>query len=176
LDVKSVSPLRNSLDKLLPLLILFALVLPVWGQETVTVLQVIDGETIKIEYHGARELIRLIGIDAPPNRANRKALREAEKNGEDVRTVIARGREAASYVKTLAGIGETIRMEFGVEARNRRGRLLGYVYLSNGSMLNEEIVRGGYAAVSTFPPNLKYQERFLAAYEEARKNRRGLWR
>ena len=172
--MKGVSPLRNSLDKLLPLLILFALVLPVWGQETATVLQVIDGETIKIEYHGARELIRLIGIDAPPNRANRKALREAEKNGEDVRTVIARGREAASYVKTLVGIGETIRMEFGVEERNRRGRLLGYVYLSNGSMLNEEIVRGGYAAVSTFPPDLKYQERFLRAYGEARESGKGL--
>ena len=67
-------------------------------------------------------------------------------------------------------------MEFAVEARNRRGRLLGYVYLSNGSMLNEEIVRGGYDPVSTFPPNLKYLERVLAAYEEARKNRRGLWR
>ncbi len=63
-----------------------------------------------------------------------------------------------------------------VEVRNRRGRLLGYVYLFNGSMLNEEIVKGGYAGVSTFPPNLKYQERFLAANEEARKNRRGLWR
>ena len=69
--MKGVSPLRNSLDKLLPLLILFALVLPVCGQETATVLQVIDGETIKIEYHGAREIIRLIGIDAPPNRASR---------------------------------------------------------------------------------------------------------
>ena len=97
------------------------MVLPLWGRETATVLQVIDGETIKIEYHDARELIRLIGTDVPPNRANRKALREAERKGEDVRTVIAKGREAVSYVKTLVGIGETIRMEFGVEARNRRG-------------------------------------------------------
>jgi len=79
-------------------------------------------------------------VDAPPNRGNRKALREAKRNGEDVRNVIARGREATSYVKALVGIGATIRIEFDVEPRNKRGMLQGYVYLSNGSMLNEEIV------------------------------------
>ena len=174
--MRPAKSLGKCLIKLLPSLVLLALVLPVCAEETATVLQTIDGETLKIEYRGARELIRLLGVDAPPNSGNRKALREAERNGEDVRNVIARGREATSYVKTLVGIGATIRIEFDVEPRNKRGRLQGYVYLSNGSMLNEEIVKGGYAAVSPFPPDLKYRDRFLAAYEEARKNRRGLWR
>jgi micrococcal nuclease len=43
-------------------------------------------------------------------------------------------------------------------------------------MLNEEIVKAGYANLMTVPPNVKYQEGFLKAYREARENRKGLWR
>jgi micrococcal nuclease len=43
-------------------------------------------------------------------------------------------------------------------------------------MLNEEIVKAGYANVMTIPPNVKYQDRFLKYYQEARKRKRGLWR
>ncbi len=40
--------------------------------------------------------------------------------------------------------------------------------LSNGKMLNEEIIKSGYANVMTIPPNVKYKDRFLKAYQEAR--------
>ncbi len=63
-----------------------------------------------------------------------------------------------------------------VEKRDKYGRLLGYVYLSNGKMLNEEVVKAGYGSLMTHPPNVKYQERFLKAYREARENNRGLWK
>ena len=43
-------------------------------------------------------------------------------------------------------------------------------------MLNVEIVEAGYANVMNYPPNVKYQERFLKAYREARENKRGLWK
>ncbi len=59
--------------------------------------------------------------------------------------------------------------------RDRYGRLLGYVFLSNGKMLNEEIVKAGYAIVMTIPPNVKHQDRFLRAYKQARERKRGLW-
>ena len=42
-------------------------------------------------------------------------------------------------------------------------------------MLNEEIVKAGYANVMTIPPNVKYQDRFLKAYRGARERKRGLW-
>ncbi len=48
----------------------------------------------------------------------------------------------------------------------------GYVYLSNGKMLNEEIIKAGYANVMTIPPNVKYQDRFLRAYKQARERKR----
>ena len=55
-------------------------------------------------------------------------------------------------------------------------RLLGYVYLENGRMLNEEIIKAGYASPMTIPPNVKYQDRFLKLYREAREAKKGLSR
>jgi micrococcal nuclease len=43
-------------------------------------------------------------------------------------------------------------------------------------MLNEEIVKAGYASLLTYPPNVKYQSVFLKAYREAREKKRGLWK
>ncbi len=54
--------------------------------------------------------------------------------------------------------------------------LLGYVYLYGGKMLGEEIVKVGYANLMTHPPNVKYQERFLKAHQEAKDKGKGLWR
>jgi micrococcal nuclease len=85
------------------------------------------------------------------------------------------GKRATEYVENLVKPGDLITIEFDVEQRDRYDRLLGYVYLSNGKMLNGEIVKAGYANVMTIPPNVKYQDRFLKAYQEARARKRGLW-
>lgn len=86
------------------------------------------------------------------------------------------GKEAANYTRNLVKPGDIVKIEFDVRPRDQYGRLLGYAYLSNGKMLNEELVKAGYANVMTYPPNVKYQERFLKAYREARENKRGLWK
>ncbi len=85
------------------------------------------------------------------------------------------GKRATESVESLVKTGDLITIEFDVEQRDRYGRLLGYVYLSNGKMLNEEIVKAGYANVMTIPPNVKYQDKFLRAYKEAMERKRGLW-
>lgn len=82
----------------------------------------------------------------------------------------------AKFTATLVKPGDEIKIEFDVRPWDQYGRLLGYVYLSNGKMLNEEIVKAGYANVMTYPPNVKYQELFLKAYREARKYKRGFWK
>jgi micrococcal nuclease len=62
-----------------------------------------------------------------------------------------------------------------VSETDRFGRLLRYVYLESGEMVNELLVRDGYAQVSTFPPDVKYQDRFLAAQQQAVASGAGLW-
>jgi endonuclease YncB( thermonuclease family) len=44
-----------------------------------------------------------------------------------------------------------------------------------GKCSNEEIVRAGYASLLTDPPKVKYEQRFLKAYREARESKKGLW-
>ncbi len=85
------------------------------------------------------------------------------------------GKRATEYVKSLVKTGDLITIEFDVQQRDRYDRLLGYVYLSNGKMLNEEIVKAGYANVMTIPPNVKYKNKFLVAYKQARERKKGLW-
>jgi micrococcal nuclease len=70
------------------------------------------------------------------------------------------GKKATRYVKGLVKPGDLITIELDVQERDRYGRILGYVYLSNGKMLNEEIVKAGYAMIMTIPPNVKYKDRF----------------
>ena len=145
------------------------------AQQTTTVTRIVDGDTLKVFYLEGEESIRLIGIDTPESRVNKKTKKDAKRSGQDVETIIAMGKRATEYVESLVKPGGLITIEFDVQERDRYKRLLGYVYLPNGNMLNEEIVKAGYASVMTIPPNVKYKDRFLIAYQEARERKVGLW-
>lgn len=86
------------------------------------------------------------------------------------------GKQATEFVRTVIKPGDKVTIEFDVEKRDKYGRLLAYVYLADGTMLNEEIVKAGYANLLTYPPNVRYRERLAKAYREAVHNRKGLWK
>ena len=146
-----------------------------WDRETDTVVQIVDGDTLTVQHNGRAEKIRLIGIDAPESSINNKTKKDAARGNGDIVTITKMGKEAARFVRTIVKPGDPIVIEFDKQTRDKYGRLLGYVYLSSGKMLNEEIVKAGYANLLTYPPNVKYQDRFFKAYREARENSRGLW-
>ena len=120
--------------------------------------RVVDGDTFVLI---GGERVRLIGIDTPESVHPEKPVEPF-------------GREASAYLKKLVE-GKGVRLEFDVQDRDRYGRLLAYVYLGDGTFVNAEIVRNGYAAVLTVPPNVTHAEEFLALQREAREGRRGLW-
>ena len=146
------------------------------AQDFATVIRVIDGDTLKINYQDKEQSIRLIGIDTPESKANKKANKDAMRSGQDIATITAMGKQATAFVKKLVKAGDTVTLEFDVQKYDKYNRLLGYVYLPDGRMLNEEIIKNGYASVMTIPPNVKYQVKFVNAYRNARENGRGLWR
>ena len=148
---------------------------PLNAQQKTTVTRIIDGDIIQALYGGVEKRIRLIGIDAPESRIDRKAMKDANMSEHDIKTIVEMGKKAKAYVNGLIKRGDLITIEFDVQERDKYGRLLGYVYLSNGKMLNEEIVKAGYANVMTIPPNVKYKDRFIGAYQEAEEDKRGLW-
>ncbi len=141
-----------------------------------TVVRVVDGDTFHCRLSSGEEVkVRLIGVDTPESSDNPKARRDAERSGQSLEEIIKMGRASAEFTKRVLPKGETVYLEFDVQKTDRYGRLLAYVWLRDGRMLNELIVREGYAMVYTIPPNVKYQERFLEAQRYARENRKGLW-
>ncbi len=144
------------------------------NQFTTKIISIIDGDNLKIDYKGQKESLRLIGIDTPESKDNKKAKWDAKKSGKDIETIIEMGKIAMEYVEGLVKADDNIKIEFDIQERDKYGRLLGYVYLANGKMLNEEIIKAGYANVITVPPNVKYKDRFLKAYQEAREGKKGL--
>ena len=52
------------------------------------------------------------------------------------------------------------------------------VYKNNSwhVFLNATIIKAGYATPMTIPPSVKYADLFKELYEEAREQKRGLWK
>jgi micrococcal nuclease len=126
---------------------------------TATVTKVVDGDTIEISpsFEGL-STVRLIGVDTPETHGGAQPY----------------GSEASEFTRQQLE-GEEVSLELDVEKVDPYGRLLAYVYLPNGEMFNETLLEEGYAQVATFPPNVKYTDRFLEAQSEARAANRGLW-
>ena len=143
-----------------------------YSYDNILVTRVIDGDTIELE---SRERVRLIGMDTPEAWPGPKLERDRKRLKKDREAIIASGRIAAKFTKSLVE-GKRVKLEFDVEKKDRYGRLLAYVYLPDGRMLNAELVKEGYAHVYTFPPNVKYVNMFLELQREARENKRGLWK
>ncbi len=130
------------------------------ARSTVLVSRVIDGDTIEVQRNGTTEDIRLIGIDTP------ETVHPTEPVG-------CYGPAASDFTKRSLE-GKMVRLEFDVEHTDQYGRTLAYVF-TDGDLFNETLVAEGYAQVSTYPPNVKYVDRFLASQRAARSGNRGLW-
>ena len=139
------------------------------------VLKIIDGDTLVVRLVGHKERLRLIGIDCPESTVNEKTRQDSAKTGADIRQITAMGRQATKFVRSLVGAGDFVGLEFDAQQRDKYGRLLAYVYLPDGRMLNEVIAQEGYAHLLTYPPNVRYTERFRVAVQEALEHKRGLW-
>jgi micrococcal nuclease len=139
------------------------------------VTRVIDGDTLEVITSGNTKKVRLIGVDTPESAYNNRTTIQAKEANKSQKEIVALGKAAKRYVQRLVPVGTVIQMEYGTQGNDKYGRLLCYVYLPNGKMLNEEIIKNGYAVPLTIPPNVKYKSKFLSAYRSARKNKKGLW-
>ena len=82
--------------------------------------------------------------------------------------------EATAFTTTFLK-GKKVYVEYDVQRTDKWGRHLVYVYREDGLMLNEEILKSGWAEVATYPPNVKYVERFRAASKLARAQQNGMF-
>jgi micrococcal nuclease len=127
------------------------------------VVKVLDGDTLDIALGRRTERVRLLGIDTP----------ESVKPDTPVECF---AKEASSRLHALLPDGTAVRLVRDAEERDRFGRLLAYVYrLPDGVFVNLDLVRGGYARVLTFRPNVAHASELERAARDARRSARGLW-
>jgi len=124
------------------------------------VVNVVDGDTIKIDFNGEIKTVRFIGIDTP----------EVNHPSEPVQCY---GVEASLKTKEILE-GKEVRLEQDVSETDRYGRILAYIWL-NDVLINEKVVKEGYAFSSSYPPDVKYQDVLDLAETYARENKLGLW-
>lgn len=127
------------------------------------VVRVVDGDTITVRANGREERVRFIGIDTP------------EKNHPN-KPVQCFAEAASQRMKELIGTNRvTLEADPTNSNRDRYDRLLRYVYLPDGQMLNRLMVEDGYAFAYLAFPFIHLNE-FRELEAEAREANRGLWR
>lgn len=136
------------------------------GESTSTVSayveRVVDGDTIRVLIQDQPFTVRLIGVNTPETVDPRKEVE-------------CYGKEASNKLKEIIG-GKQVYLEIDDSQSNkdRYGRLLRYVYL-NSILVNEQLIREGYAYEYTYGKPYKYQQQFRTAQEEAQNIGIGLW-
>jgi micrococcal nuclease len=132
--------------------------------QAASVLEVVDGDTVKVRVDGRVETLRLIGLDTP-------------ETVDPRRPVQCFGREASARAKELLPPGTPVRLETDPTQgdRDKYGRLLRYLRLPDGRLFNEVMIAEGYATEYTYRLPHRYQAAFRQAQSDARRADRGLW-
>ncbi len=146
------------MKRFLALLLVVAIVLlscaPVATESQVTVVRVIDGDTIEIA-GGAH--VRYIGMDTP------ETYPKVEFYGPEAK---------AKNIELVEG--KLVTLEKDVSETDKYGRLLRYVYV-DGVFVNGELVRLGYAEAVSYPPDTRYQWQPEQLEKEAKAAKLGIW-
>lgn len=103
------------------------------GPSEGVVARVLDGDTIELE---TGERVRYLLVDTP------------EVSG----TAECYGPEASDFNRTAVE-GQTVTLEYDTECTDDYDRLLAYVSLPNGRVINEILLERGFACVLHIPPN-----------------------
>ena len=132
------------------------------AHEPATIVSVHDGDTIQVRISGRKEKVRLLGIDAPEMNDERPEYRAAAVAARDYATSL------------LAGRHVTLEADPIEPDRDPYDRLLRYVILPDGTNLNEQLVRKGYARVYN---RFEFSEKtaFKKVEKAAREAKLGIW-
>ena len=123
--------------------------------EMAVVTHIVDGDTIDVEINGEVYRVRYIGMDTP-ERGDSFFQEATDANAQLV---------AGQKVVLVKDVSET----------DRYDRLLRYVYLEDGTFVNGELVRLGFAQASSYPPDVALQEIITSLQRAAVNSGAGLW-
>jgi micrococcal nuclease len=173
-DLLGPQLVRQILVRRLAWLLLALLLWPTLGAAAApalsgTVSWVYDGDTLEIEPLGK---VRLLGIDAPESVAG---PRDDYYLHRGLPATLLRQTATAAKAYLIQQVkGHHVRLTLDRTPRDKYDRLLGYVQLEDGRLLNRLLLEKGLATVfRRF--NFKLKQDFLAAEAAAQKRQVGLW-
>lgn len=133
------------------------------GRIVATVTHVSDGDTLSVKVGGHTETIRLIGVDTP-------------ETVHPTKPVQCWGPEASAHTKSIVPPGTKVFLARDLEARDKYGRFLAYVYRASDNLfVNRELVADGWARPYPFEPNTSLAVDFASAAAMAQQEQLGLW-
>jgi micrococcal nuclease len=132
------------------------------ASSSTTVHEVIDGDTIEVALSGRLETVRLLGIDTPETV-------HPDKPPECF------GAEASSLLTALLPKGTSVTLQRDEEPRDHYGRLLAYVFRSDGLDVGGHMLSSGAARTLAIAPNSALTGHYAALESEARAAGQGLW-
>lgn len=119
-----------------------------------------DGDTVRVLDHGQVHNIRLLGLDTPE-------IDQAPWG--------SRAREALCAALNSCRKGTKLSYEYDVQRKDKYKRDLAYVYNARGEMLNELLLKSGYAVVLILEPNTRYATKLKNAEVYARSRELAIW-
>jgi endonuclease YncB( thermonuclease family) len=136
---------------------------PERGGETAQVIEVVDGDTVKVLLNSQEQTLRMIGMDTPETKHPSKPVE-------------CFGQEASAKAQELLN-GQTVTLEADPSQgeRDTFDRLLRYIRLADGRLFNQEMIAQGYAYEYTYDLPYKYQAEFKQAQQQADAQDLGLW-
>jgi micrococcal nuclease len=129
-----------------------------------------DGDTLEVEKIGK---VRLIGIDTPEYKASKRDNYYSKNHDIEADKLREISRQAKRFNIENAK-GKRVRLVTGKNERDKHGRLLVYLYLPGGDMLNRLLLKKGLATVFR-RYDFRYKKEFLKLEQKARHKKRGLW-
>ncbi|PDO11602.1 MAG: hypothetical protein BLM47_00260 [Candidatus Reconcilbacillus cellulovorans] len=126
-----------------------------------TVVEIVDGDTIKVKIGDKEETVRLLLVDTP----------ETKDPNEPIQPF---GPEATAFAeKTL--VGKEVRLEFDGPERDKYDRLLAYLWIGD-KIFNQMLLEEGLARVAyVYDPPYTHYEEFIEAEEKAKAEKKGIW-
>ncbi len=148
--------------KILLLIILFLFTSNVYALEKVNLYKCVDGDTFRIKINGEDTKVRMLAIDTP------ESVKEKELEYY--------GKEASDYTCNKLSKAKKIELEYdkNSDKYDKYGRLLAWVFV-DGNLLQEELVKNGYAKVAYLYADYKYTSLLQALQEKASINSKGIW-
>lgn len=137
--------------------------IPIISSELFLVTKIIDGDTLLVNINDKEESVRLIGVDTPEIK-------------DSLKPVQCFGKEASDRAKELME-NKKVRLEVDTSQTDRDtyNRLLRYVYLENGTLVNKKLIEEGFGREYTYKIPYKFQVEFKETQKTAKNKKVGLW-